>query len=129
MVKYKINSGIEKKSDENRLNIILKSRLKLFYRPKEIIDEFTDIYKKIEFKQLNKQLVVYNPTAFYINFNSIKIGKFKIESPGMLPPYSQKKWQIKPSTNNKIDWSFINDYGAIIETISLLNDNNNEQKK
>lgn len=25
------------KSDENRLNIILKSRLKLFYRPKEII--------------------------------------------------------------------------------------------
>ncbi|HGJ5892010.1 MAG TPA: molecular chaperone [Arsenophonus apicola] len=118
-----------RKSDENRLNIILKSRLKLFYRPKEIITESTEIYKKIELKQLNKQLVVHNPTAFYINFNSIKIGNFKIETPGVLPPYSQKIWQIKPNKNNKIDWSFINDYGAIIETISLLNDNNNEQKK
>lgn len=118
-----------KKNDQNRLNIILKSRLKIFYRPKEIITDLTEIYKKIEFRQLSKQLIVHNPTAFYINFNSIKIGNFKIESPGMLPPYSQKKWPIKQHSNNKIDWSYINDYGAVIETHTLLNDNNDEYKK
>ncbi|MFV9997973.1 MAG: molecular chaperone [Arsenophonus endosymbiont of Dermacentor nuttalli] len=35
-----------KKNEENHLNIILKSRLKLFYRPKEIITETSKIYKK-----------------------------------------------------------------------------------
>ncbi|HGJ5876727.1 MAG TPA: fimbria/pilus periplasmic chaperone [Arsenophonus sp.] len=35
-----------KKNEENYLNIILKSRLKLFYRPKEIITEVNEIYKK-----------------------------------------------------------------------------------
>ncbi|HGJ5876728.1 MAG TPA: hypothetical protein ACHBX0_10520 [Arsenophonus sp.] len=34
----------------------------------------------------------------------------------MLAPYSQKKWKIQSSENNTINWSFINDYGAIIET-------------
>lgn len=120
-----------KKTEDNHLNIILKSRIKLFYRPKEIITETNNIYKKIEFILLNKQLVAHNPTAFYINFNSIKVGKFKIGEPGMLAPYSQKKWDIKQnqSVNNKINWSFINDYGAVIKTYNLLNDNNDEHKK
>lgn len=47
----------------------------------------------------------------------------------MLPPYSQKKWPIKQHSNNKIDWSYINDYGAVIKTHTLLNDNNDEYKK
>ncbi|MFV9997972.1 MAG: hypothetical protein AB8W37_10455 [Arsenophonus endosymbiont of Dermacentor nuttalli] len=44
----------------------------------------------MEFRLLNKQLIAHNPTAFYINFNSLKIGTFKIEEPGILAPYSQK---------------------------------------
>lgn len=112
--------------DENKnvLQIAVKSRLKIMYRPKAFKEvKFSEESKKLNWSINNNQLFVNNPTPYYMNFASINVNNEKVEPPLFVAPFGTKTYPIKArNTSGKVSWSVINDYGA---TTPLLTANLN----
>lgn len=118
---------------QNQLSFLFKNRIKIFYRPKGIIGDPVESIKNMSFsieKGQNNYLVVNNPSNFYINFNEIKVGSantyFSVESGNdMVPPQSSVRWKIADGSAYKniseVNYSIVNDYGAIIKHKENLN--------
>lgn len=118
---------------QNQLSFLFKNRIKIFYRPKGIVGNPIESIKNISFK-LEKDgshyLIVNNPSGFYINFSEIKLGAnhkyFSLESgDGMVPPQSLVRWKVVEDINHleisEVEFSIVNDYGAIINRKINLN--------
>ncbi|OTA17374.1 chaperone protein FimC [Xenorhabdus vietnamensis] len=101
---------------ENLLLISLKNRIKLFYRPEGLTEQLAaNAYQQLTFSQKAGQLVVKNPTPFYISFYDIKLGSSSIPEAGMVAPFSHQQWGLPTGSGNTITWRAINDYGGITE--------------
>ncbi|CAM3729947.1 fimbrial biogenesis chaperone [Xenorhabdus thuongxuanensis] len=105
-----------KNDESNRLLISLKNRIKLFYRPEGLTEQLAArAYQQIIFSRQSGQLVVQNPTPFYVSFYDIKLGKSAIPEAGMVAPFSSRQWPLPIGYANGITWRAINDYGGITE--------------
>lgn len=99
------------KSDQNRLLIAVKSRIKLFYRPGALnTDDAADAWKKISFRHSAGQLTINNPTPYYVSLYSLKVGSNTIKNPPMIAPFG--KISVS-SPGGTVTWQAINDFGGI----------------
>ncbi|WP_264407066.1 fimbrial biogenesis chaperone [Vibrio owensii] len=105
----------------NSLNIAVKSRIKLFYRPSMVTEQYPDgnnANDSLRFSVKNNELVIDNPSPFYVSFYKLKLNQKDVDiGYQMVEPYSTKKInnrKIKPGT--KLSWSTINDFGAVSKT-------------
>lgn len=107
---------------KDTLLIAINTKIKLIYRPASLVNkEAGNAYKKLIFKTDAKtqQLIASNPTPYYINLSAVTYNNNNIESPGVVAPFSDTKWSIKPSgASSKITWNAINDFGGITSTES-----------
>lgn len=106
----------------NNLNIAVKSRIKLFYRPAMLIEKYpngSDGFAKIKFEYKNDELVISNPSPFYVSLFELKLDGVAIDTGyDMVPPKGHVVFPIHNDTvnhNSKVTWKAINDYGAITE--------------
>jgi len=101
---------------KNSLLIAINTKIKLIYRPTSLMGKNADIaYKKLLFKVdlKKKELIASNPTAYYINLSNLTYNNNQIQSPGIVAPFSEAKWKIKPAiANSKVEWIAINDFGG-----------------
>lgn len=106
----------------NQLQITVKARIKLFYRPTTLnsIANATNAYKKLTFSRATGQVVVRNPTPYYVSFYHIDIDGKKINEPEMVPPLGSLSISATTSSNSKVSWQAINDYGGITPMQSFL---------
>ncbi|WP_392551456.1 molecular chaperone [Orbus wheelerorum] len=99
------------------LLIALNTQIKLIYRPSSLMGpEASTAYKKLAFNidAATQQLIATNSTAYYINLSSIMFNNKNIDNPGIVAPFSETKWKIKPAaTNNHVKWQVINDFGGV----------------
>ncbi|MFS1539135.1 MAG: molecular chaperone [Candidatus Phlomobacter fragariae] len=97
------------------LFITVKTRIKLFYRPKEIQGDEDESYKLLTFDLLSKQLEIKNPSNYYVTFNQIKIGDQIVNLNGadMIAPQGIAYFNISADSSNLISWNSINSYGGI----------------
>lgn len=118
----------EPNNKTNYLQIAVKTRIKLFFRPADLKDkDVKEYYSKVEWKhnKKTKTLEVNNNTPFhftYVNIDLLNNGK-KIEenkNVDMISPYSKKTIKIKNNNINQIKWYLINDYGSVVEGTSDL---------
>lgn len=113
----------DKAAPENYLQLAIRSRIKLFYRPESIKMDRTSAPKKIQWQVQDSKLVVNNPTPFYITFTSItqqrsNTDKNVVLSDGiMLNPFSKQQITLNdPNLNIKdIRFTTINDFGGRVE--------------
>lgn len=103
------------KSEQNTLQISVKTRIKMFYRPAGLSGNASEAYKLLKFTKSGNQLRVNNPTPYYVSFYSIKVGSSEIEDAGMVAPYSTRDWITPDGVTGSIRWQAINDYGGISE--------------
>lgn len=75
------------RAEQNTLQISVKTRIKMFYRPAGLTGNASEAYKFQRFTKNGNQLRVDNPTPYYVSFYSIKIGANEIEEAGMAAPY------------------------------------------
>ncbi|MEB6379019.1 molecular chaperone [Leclercia adecarboxylata] len=100
------------KEASNKLQINVKSKFKLFWRPTGLGDA-KDAWQKLTFTREGNRLVAHNPTPFYVSFYSLAIGGTAIPEPGMVAPLSSQTWTVNGS--GQVSWRAINDAGGITD--------------
>lgn len=108
--------SIPAKSDEdkNSLQIAVRSRLKLIYRPDSLLNEVPEEFSaKLVWHRQGNVLTVDNPSKYFMNFMSVKINNVKISDGGFVGPESAMTFTL-PANNltGDLSWTIINDFGG-----------------
>lgn len=97
----------------NQLQVNIKSKFKLFYRPKGLAGNPADAWQQLSFRHEGRQLIAHNPTPYFVSFYSLSVNHHTIQDPGMIGPGEDRQWTVADS--GAVTWSAINDYGGITE--------------
>lgn len=115
------------KAEQNLMLLMLRNRLKLFYRPTGIAGSPEQLPEKLRFSLLQNgsgwRVKVENPTGFHASFGgaTLSVGErqWKLQ-PSMVAPMGQALWQAEkpsalPAGPARLSALLINDYGARME--------------
>lgn len=113
-------------ADNNKLTVIFKNKVKVFYRPKSLQNQKMDIKKDLSytiFTQNNKQFIkLINQGPFYITLAKLNIQEHQHQiltiQNDMISPKSELIFPVeKPIVNpeqSRAEIEYINDYGATV---------------
>ncbi|OCA52851.1 fimbrial biogenesis chaperone [Photorhabdus namnaonensis] len=101
------------KSNQNQLQITVKSKFKLFYRPVNLAEKSSTAYKELKFRTENNALIAENPTPYFISFSYLKADQHEIKPAGMIKPFSQLSWPLPAKNIKQVNWKAINDFGGV----------------
>lgn len=103
-----------KQQEQNTLQIAIKTRIKLIYRPAAINGKPEEVAKDLKWRRSGNALIINNDTPYYMNFQSITLGGKKLPKIGYAAPKSETRFDIPANINsNTVAWKIINDYGNI----------------
>lgn len=99
---------------DNSLQIAVKTRIKLIYRPVKLekinLDEQAP---KLIWQRIGNDIQVKNPGNYIINFNEISLGDKKIENVTYVMPGETTRFQLPVgATDNNVTFKMINDHGG-----------------
>lgn len=101
----------------NTLQIAIKTRIKLIYRPTSITGKPEDVTTQLSWHAQGNQLIVENPTPFYMNFQEIKLDGKKVDKATYAAPKSETHFTTPGNiTAHSVSWKIINDYGGISQS-------------
>ncbi|EOE1186737.1 fimbrial biogenesis chaperone [Proteus mirabilis] len=102
---------------ENSLQIAFKTQMKLIYRPKTLKNvNFEEEQKKLTWSKERGKVIVYNPTPYFMNFQTIKFNGQLVDDISYVKPFSTKSFDINDNNEHGlISWELINDYGANVD--------------
>lgn len=101
------------KTATNQLQISVKTRIKLFYRPPGLSGQANDAYKVLTFTRSGNQLIVNNPTPYHVSFYKVSVGDKEIKDPGMVAPKSSLSFTLPVGSAGAVSWQSISDFGGI----------------
>ncbi|MBC3382242.1 fimbria/pilus periplasmic chaperone [Serratia fonticola] len=101
------------KTNENRLQIAFRSRIKLFYRPVGLEGNANDVATSIRWHVQGDKIQAANPTPYYASLVTLSVNGKKLENV-MLAPRSSQVLEIPGQAGSKINGAFVNDYGAVL---------------
>ncbi|WP_442801645.1 fimbrial biogenesis chaperone [Serratia rubidaea] len=104
----------------NVLQIAVKTRIKLFYRPKGLPRMTADSYQQVSFQRQGNQLQVSNPTPYFLSFFSLKINGQSVDTTNvMVPPKGSASYRLPANAaGGQVSWQLINDYGGTSNTLT-----------
>ncbi|MES4612604.1 MAG: fimbrial biogenesis chaperone [Ewingella sp.] len=98
---------------ENTLQIAVKTRIKLIYRPAGIETTPEDAVKNLTWKRTGNSVQITNSSAHYFTFFNVKINGAEIKDVPMVAPYSNASFTLPNNiSGNTLSWQYINDYGG-----------------
>ncbi|MFC3550752.1 molecular chaperone [Lysobacter cavernae] len=107
-------------ANQNYLQLALRSRLKLFFRPPGLAGDPFKAPAQLTFRAAAGELVVRNPTPYHITLSTLAVtdaGKaYEVET-GMVAPFAELRLRVpqlgKPAAAGAaVRFNAINDYGA-----------------
>ena len=106
-----IPSGTQ--SSSNTLQIAVKTRIKLIYRPRNLEGTPEDAASKLTWKKSGNKLSVTNPTRFVMNFSTVKIGHQEVKGATYVLPMSHATFTAPAGSSGSVTWKLITDYGGV----------------
>lgn len=114
----------------NILNIALRTRIKLFYRPSQLKTHPQDHLKQLAWsvKAIDGKphLTVDNPSPYHFTFSQLEVKSAahteKVPAIAMVPPLGQQHYPLSntvPGQRLQVSFTTINDYGAATPVITL----------
>lgn len=104
---------------QNTLQIAINTRIKLLYRPASIKGKPDEVADKLQWHREGNDLVVENPTPFYMNFQTVTLNGHKIDKATWAEPKTETHFALPANTGGTtVNWSIITDYGSISKTWS-----------
>lgn len=104
------------KATSNALQIAVKTRIKLIYRPAGIKIHPDEVGNTLSWHRQGNILIVNNPTPFYMNFQKIVINGKPLTNVTWAAPKSESRLTLPDATGSSVSWSVISDYGNISKT-------------
>ncbi|ALB66177.1 fimbrial biogenesis chaperone [Cronobacter dublinensis] len=102
-----------RQTQANTLQIAVKTRIKLLYRPATLTGTPEETTDKLVWRKQADTLSVRNPTPFYMNFQSITVGGKNIDRAAYVAPGETARFHLPAGSGaSSVDWKLINDYGA-----------------
>ncbi|HID0997195.1 TPA: fimbrial biogenesis chaperone [Enterobacter roggenkampii] len=105
---------------DNTLQIAIKTRIKLIYRPAGLKSQQPqELSHQLTWRRNGNQLQVTNPTSYVINFNEISLGGKKIENVSYVLSGESMNFTLPAGANStSVNYKVINDYGAVSDVQS-----------
>ncbi|MEG6293324.1 molecular chaperone [Enterobacter bugandensis] len=103
----------------NTLQIAINTRIKLLYRPSAVKGRPEDVADKLEWRREGNDLVVNNPTPFYMNFQTVTLNGHKVAKATWAVPKTETHFTLPGNVGGAdVTYSIITDYGSISHTWS-----------
>lgn len=99
---------------KNLLQIAVRTRLKLFYRPSGLPGDQASAAKMLTFSHAGNQLAIDNPSAYVMTFHDLKVSGKTIDDPVMVPAKGHLSVKLPANVGafSQVQYSIINDFGA-----------------
>lgn len=97
----------------NVLQLVVKSRLKLFYRPAGLKGRPDTAYQQLSVMRNGNRLTLSNPTPYFVTLFSLMADNREIKEADMVPPKGSVSFTLTSGMPSIITWQAINDYGGI----------------
>lgn len=106
--------SIDDEEAKNSLQLVIKSRLKLIFRPNSITQKSEEGYQKLQFSKNGDDLRIKNPSPYYISLHKLLINNVEQKNVDLVPPMGSIIIRnTKFTSPTKISWQSINDFGGI----------------
>lgn len=103
----------------NTLQIAINTRIKLLYRPSAVKGKPEEVADKLEWHREGNDLVVNNPTPFYMNFQKVTLNGYKVDKATWAVPKTETHFALPGNVGGStVAYSIITDYGSISQTVS-----------
>ncbi|MBV8044142.1 MAG: molecular chaperone [Pluralibacter sp.] len=100
---------------DNTLQMVVKSRIKLFYRPSNLAGTPELCWQNLQVDYTDKRLTITNPGAYYVSFYSFKVDGKEYNDVSMIPPKGNISLSVEKAS--RVSWQAINDYGGIVPAV------------
>lgn len=112
-------------ADQNQMLVVLRNRVKIFYRPAAIEGAPQKAAEKLEFHVESKgaalQLAASNASNYYLSLVSGELicgTRTSTFTPGMIAPRADARWTVNGtcpagSTPAEVKFTYVDDYGAL----------------
>lgn len=97
--------------DSNTLQIAVLNRIKLFMRPKNLPMKSVDAPAQLRFHRSGSQLIIKNPTPYYVTLVQFKAGSQKIPNT-MVSPMESTALTLPDNAQGEITFQTVSDFGA-----------------
>ena len=101
------------KAGANTLQIAIKTRIKLIFRPQNLKGNAEEVTEQITWHKQGNKLTVNNPTPFVMNFHRVTVGGKEVKDATYVLPMSSDTYTMPAAASGPISWKLINDYGGI----------------
>ncbi|MGP0857136.1 molecular chaperone [Serratia sp. CY84636] len=110
--------SVEKK--ENTLQIAIKTRIKLIYRPQGLVGNLEEAAGKVTWRRSGDRLQVTNPSPYYLTFFNLKLNGRAITGNTMVAPQASASFPLPTASGagGSLSWQIINDYGGTGQTFT-----------
>lgn len=101
------------KATADAVQVALRSSFKLIYRPSGLAGLPDEAYQQLQWQRKGGNVIVRNPTAYYVTLFKMKVNGHMLTVPGMVPPFSSRSQSWCPSGGAcSIEWQTLNDLGG-----------------
>ncbi|KAA1144491.1 molecular chaperone [Citrobacter portucalensis] len=108
----------DSKPRANVLQVVVKSRIKLFYRPAGLEGQPESAYHHLSVARSGNRLTVSNPGSYYVTLFTLKVDGQEIKDADMVPPKGSVSFTLPAANITHVTWQAISDYGGISQTES-----------
>ncbi|AKG70091.1 fimbrial biogenesis chaperone [Serratia fonticola] len=106
--------SVTKDTNQNTLQIAVKTRIKLIYRPEGLKGVPEEQTEKLTWQRKGNSVQVTNPTPFYMNFQLVKVGGKELKEATYVAPMDTATFALPAgSSGGSVSWKIISDYGGI----------------
>ncbi|MEW7314495.1 fimbria/pilus periplasmic chaperone [Buttiauxella gaviniae] len=104
---------------QNVLQLAIKTRIKMFYRPADLPGTAMDSPQALEWSVQGNELVAKNPTAYSVTLDSVKLNGTEIKEVNLVMPKGESHYKLPAGTHGgQLVFTTINDYGGITAAIT-----------
>ena len=106
------------KTEGNRVQMGVRSALKLVYRPVGLKGDPQQAYQKLRWSATPSGVSVTNPTPWYITLFNLDINSRRLDNPGVVAPFATRRFTTAVNAATQIRWQTLNDYGRVMPPLT-----------
>lgn len=98
---------------DNTLQIAIKTRIKLIYRPQGLPGSLDEAAKALTWQRSGNAVQVTNSSPYYVTFFKVKVNGNQLKNATMVAPQSSARFDLPAGVSGgALSWEIINDYGG-----------------